>query len=48
MLCPQAVRTAMTANVEGNDSVRAAAVDGMMEANDVAVAWFRALKPKAF
>ena len=48
MLCPQAVRTAMTANVEGNDGVRAAAVDGMMEANDVADCVVQGIEAESF
>jgi NAD(P)-dependent dehydrogenase (short-subunit alcohol dehydrogenase family) len=48
MLCPQAVRTAMTANVDGNDSVRAAALDGMMEANDVADCVVQGIEAESF
>lgn len=40
--------TAMTANVEGNDGVRAAAVDGMMEANDVADCVVQGIEAESF
>ena len=36
MLCPQAVRTAMTTADPGNDSIAAASVDGMMEPETLA------------
>ena len=48
MLCPQAVRTAMTADVEGNDGIRAAAVDGMMEPEELAECVMRGLEAESF
>ncbi len=46
MLCPQAVRTAMTA--QGNDSTQAAAVDGMMEPEVLAEVVVESLAKESF
>lgn len=46
MLCPQAVRTAMTA--QGNPSTQAASVDGMMEPETLADAVIEGLSKESF
>ncbi len=46
MLCPQAVRTAMTAG--GNESTQAAAVDGMMEPEVLAESVVEGLRKESF
>jgi len=46
MLCPQAVRTAMTA--QGNASTDAAAVDGMMEPSELAEVVVESLRKESF
>jgi len=47
LLCPQAVRTAMTANVD-NDAIRAASNDGMMEPDQLAAIVVEHLRRDAF
>ena len=47
VLCPQAVRTPMTA-VPDNDQVRVAGVDGMIEAEEVAEAAVEGLRDERF
>ena len=47
VLCPQAVRTAMTSDPE-NDSARVAGVDGMIEAEEVAEATVEGLRDERF
>ncbi|MGE4650558.1 MAG: SDR family oxidoreductase [Myxococcota bacterium] len=47
VLCPQAVRTPMTA-VPDNDQVRVAGVDGMIEAEEVAEATVEGLRDEGF
>lgn len=47
MLCPQAVRTPMTEDVD-NEGIKAASVDGMMEPDDLALVVVEGLREERF
>lgn len=48
VLCPQAVRTGLTVNVDQNTGGRASLVDGMLEAEEVAEACVEAIAEERF